>query len=298
MRTNPLASSMMIPPGYENTLHALGHDLAGREHGLSVHCVIGEVTDARRLHAIMAEYQPAIVFHAAAHTHVPLMGLHPCEAVRSRVPPRQCSTTSAHSSRHTTQRVPRTHLRKPPARRSRPRLSSRRLPLLSAQPPSVSCFQAPCSPVPALPHAAPATRTSTWQSARVMGTRLERPPRLAAAWQRVRRPGREPSHVRGECRAALLVCHADAVTPREGGARPTRCAAPHALAPVADGGGADGSGDLAGMRVAALAQLVRQDDGDVADWEGSGVAALAPLGGGPWTRYRHLPRRRGISASA
>ena len=75
----------MTPPRYANTLHALGHDLAGREHGLSVHWVIGEVTEARRLHAIMAASQPAIVFHAAAHTHVPLMALHPCAAVQHHV---------------------------------------------------------------------------------------------------------------------------------------------------------------------------------------------------------------------
>ena len=61
------------------------NDLAGREHGLSVHCVIEDVTDARRLHAIMAEYQPDIVFHVAAHTPVPLMELHPCEAVKNNV---------------------------------------------------------------------------------------------------------------------------------------------------------------------------------------------------------------------
>ena len=54
--------------------------------------------------------------------------------------------------------------------RSHLRLSSRRLPLLSAQLPYVSFFQAPFSHVPALPHAAQAMRTITWQSSRVMGT--------------------------------------------------------------------------------------------------------------------------------
>lgn len=78
-------SALCLYERYENNLHAIGNDLAGGENGLSVHCVIGDVTDARRLHTIMAEYQPEIVFHAAAHKHVPLMELNPCEAVKNNV---------------------------------------------------------------------------------------------------------------------------------------------------------------------------------------------------------------------
>lgn len=78
-------STLCLYERYENNLYTIGNDLADRENGLSVHCVIGDVTDRRRLYATMAEYQPEIVFHAAAHKHVPLMELHPCEAVKNNV---------------------------------------------------------------------------------------------------------------------------------------------------------------------------------------------------------------------
>lgn len=78
-------SSLCLYERYENNLYTIGNDLVDRENGLSIHCVIGDVTDIRRLHATMVEYQPEIIFHAAAHKHVPLMELHPCEAVKNNV---------------------------------------------------------------------------------------------------------------------------------------------------------------------------------------------------------------------
>jgi FlaA1/EpsC-like NDP-sugar epimerase len=47
--------------------------------------VIGDVTDVTRLDPIFAQYRPEIVFHAAAHKHVPLMESNPCEAVKNNV---------------------------------------------------------------------------------------------------------------------------------------------------------------------------------------------------------------------
>jgi FlaA1/EpsC-like NDP-sugar epimerase len=70
---------------YENSLYAIENDLAGRHGALSVQSVIGDVTDAQRVDAVMAEHQPEIVFHAAAHKHVPLMEASPCEAVKNNV---------------------------------------------------------------------------------------------------------------------------------------------------------------------------------------------------------------------
>ena len=46
---------------------------------------IGDVTDTRRLNAVFDEYRPEIVFHAAAHKHVPLMELNVCEAVKNNI---------------------------------------------------------------------------------------------------------------------------------------------------------------------------------------------------------------------
>ena len=47
--------------------------------------MLGDVTDRDRLDEVFAEHRPEIVFHAAAHKHVPLMEGNPCEAVKNNV---------------------------------------------------------------------------------------------------------------------------------------------------------------------------------------------------------------------
>ena len=46
---------------------------------------IADVTDARRMRHLFAEFRPEVVFHAAAHKHVPLMETNPGEAVKNNV---------------------------------------------------------------------------------------------------------------------------------------------------------------------------------------------------------------------
>ena len=70
---------------YENTLHDIRVELDDRKHAFGVIPVIGDVTDASRVNAVLAEHQPEIIFHAAAHKHVPLMEENPCEAVKNNV---------------------------------------------------------------------------------------------------------------------------------------------------------------------------------------------------------------------
>jgi FlaA1/EpsC-like NDP-sugar epimerase len=70
---------------YENSLYAITNDLAAFSAQLSVHPVVGDVTDRRRLDSVMRGARPDIVFHAAAHKHVPLMEFNPCEAVKNNV---------------------------------------------------------------------------------------------------------------------------------------------------------------------------------------------------------------------
>jgi FlaA1/EpsC-like NDP-sugar epimerase len=70
---------------YENTLHAIRLELDDKKHAFGVIPVIGDVTDASRVNAVLAEHQPDIIFHAAAHKHVPLMEENPCEAVKNNV---------------------------------------------------------------------------------------------------------------------------------------------------------------------------------------------------------------------
>jgi FlaA1/EpsC-like NDP-sugar epimerase len=69
---------------YENSLVQLVDGLT-REWRVDVRAVIADITDQRRVDQIMEEHQPGIVFHAAAHKHLPLMEANPCEAVKNNV---------------------------------------------------------------------------------------------------------------------------------------------------------------------------------------------------------------------
>ncbi|MBQ6591495.1 MAG: polysaccharide biosynthesis protein, partial [Solobacterium sp.] len=47
--------------------------------------MIGSVRDSRRLNEVFRKYHPDVVYHAAAHKHVPLMEDSPCEAIKNNV---------------------------------------------------------------------------------------------------------------------------------------------------------------------------------------------------------------------
>lgn len=78
-------ASLVLYERYENSLFEVANDVTERTRALDVHAVIGDVTDERRLDAVMATYRPEIIFHAAAHKHVPLMEDNVCEAVKNNV---------------------------------------------------------------------------------------------------------------------------------------------------------------------------------------------------------------------
>jgi FlaA1/EpsC-like NDP-sugar epimerase len=59
--------------------------LAGRNGHCPADSLVGDVTDRKRLDVLLATHRPEIVFHAAAHKHVPLMEANPCEAVKNNV---------------------------------------------------------------------------------------------------------------------------------------------------------------------------------------------------------------------
>jgi len=77
-------SQLVLYDRYENSLHAIATELADKSLTDTVP-VIGDVTDWARLDEILARYRPQILFHAAAHKHVPLMEGSPCEAVKNNV---------------------------------------------------------------------------------------------------------------------------------------------------------------------------------------------------------------------
>ncbi len=68
---------------YENNAHAIGLELRDKFPKLDLKVLIGSVRDSRRMEQIFEEYRPEIVYHAAAHKHVPLMEESPCETIKN-----------------------------------------------------------------------------------------------------------------------------------------------------------------------------------------------------------------------
>ncbi|MEG1999881.1 MAG: nucleoside-diphosphate sugar epimerase/dehydratase [Evtepia sp.] len=69
----------------ENTAYFLRNELKKEHPTLDVIVLIGSVRDVGRLDYVFANYKPEIVYHAAAHKHVPLMEDSPNEAVKNNV---------------------------------------------------------------------------------------------------------------------------------------------------------------------------------------------------------------------
>ena len=77
--------TLLLFERYENSLFAVTNELQDRHPGLDIRPVVGDVGDPDRLAAVFDAGAPRIVFHAAAHKHVPLMELSPGEAVKNNV---------------------------------------------------------------------------------------------------------------------------------------------------------------------------------------------------------------------
>lgn len=68
---------------YENNAYDIQLELREKYPELNLKVLIGSVRDSRKIFEIFEEYRPQIVYHAAAHKHVPLMEDSPCEAVKN-----------------------------------------------------------------------------------------------------------------------------------------------------------------------------------------------------------------------
>lgn len=69
----------------ENALFEIDRELRERWIGVEVHPCVADITDRVRMEALFAEHRPHIVFHAAAHKHVPMMEANPGEAIKNNV---------------------------------------------------------------------------------------------------------------------------------------------------------------------------------------------------------------------
>ena len=78
-------SRLLIFDICENGAYDIQQELRRRYPNLPLTVLIGSIRDKARLESIFAEYRPQIVYHAAAHKHVPLMEDSPREAVKNNV---------------------------------------------------------------------------------------------------------------------------------------------------------------------------------------------------------------------
>lgn len=70
---------------YENNAYDLQNELKYAFPDLDLEVLIASVRDKKRIDSIFNEYRPEVVFHAAAHKHVPLMEHSPSEAIKNNV---------------------------------------------------------------------------------------------------------------------------------------------------------------------------------------------------------------------
>ena len=68
---------------YENNAYSIQLELREKYPELNLVTLIGSVRDSRRMFEVFEEYHPQVVYHAAAHKHVPLMEDSPCEAIKN-----------------------------------------------------------------------------------------------------------------------------------------------------------------------------------------------------------------------
>ena len=68
---------------YENNAYDIQLELKKKYPELKLETLIGSVRDSRRIFQVFDEYRPDIVYHAAAHKHVPLMEDSPCESIKN-----------------------------------------------------------------------------------------------------------------------------------------------------------------------------------------------------------------------
>ena len=70
---------------YENNAYEIQQELRRKYHDLHLVTLIGSVRNTKRVNSVIEKYRPEIIFHAAAHKHVPLMEESPNEAIKNNV---------------------------------------------------------------------------------------------------------------------------------------------------------------------------------------------------------------------
>jgi FlaA1/EpsC-like NDP-sugar epimerase len=79
------AKQLLVLGRGENSIFEITQELAEQETRCQITPVICDIRDRIALEQVFTTYHPEVIFHAAAHKHVPLMEQYPCEAVRNNV---------------------------------------------------------------------------------------------------------------------------------------------------------------------------------------------------------------------
>ena len=75
--------TLVIFDVYENNAYDIQNELRKLYPCMDLQVIIGSVRDSRKVNKVFETYKPEIVYHAAAHKHVPLMEDSPCEAIKN-----------------------------------------------------------------------------------------------------------------------------------------------------------------------------------------------------------------------
>ncbi|HHV99399.1 MAG TPA: polysaccharide biosynthesis protein [Clostridiaceae bacterium] len=76
---------LIILDNYENSLYEIQNELLFSRKNINLVPVVANIREKQRLEGIFRKYRPDVVFHAAAHKHVPLMEVNPSEAIKNNV---------------------------------------------------------------------------------------------------------------------------------------------------------------------------------------------------------------------
>jgi FlaA1/EpsC-like NDP-sugar epimerase len=78
-------SRLVLVERYENALFEIHRELTQAFPHVPIEPCVADICDARRMEQVFTATKPELVFHAAAHKHVPMMEWNPCEAVKNNI---------------------------------------------------------------------------------------------------------------------------------------------------------------------------------------------------------------------
>ncbi len=82
---NYAPKTLVILDIYENNLYDIELELISKYGNDKIEAIVGSVRDKKALDDVFSTYKPRLVFHAAAHKHVPLMEKRPLEAIKNNI---------------------------------------------------------------------------------------------------------------------------------------------------------------------------------------------------------------------